>query len=425
MIRTTVSNKYSIVFAVALLLSLHSEAQLSIDSCYKSAERNYPLIKKAGLILQSEIYSIANISKGYLPQVSISGQATYQSEVTSVTGIPGISIEPLSKDQYKTIADVSETVYDGGVIKTQKQIQRTSSAIETANLQKDLYDIKERINQLFFGALLLKIQLEQNNILIKELQNTKQRVDSSVNNGAAYRSDADQLQSEILIQQQHEYDLQYGIYSYLQMLQAFTAIKIDSVEQLKYPTPIVTNWSDTANNRPELKVFSLQKKLYNQQVNLLYSKTKPKFSLFSEGGYGRPGLNQLKNKFDWFYIAGIKLNWNFSSLYTLQNDKKLLQNNISETNVQRETFLFNNNLTLVQQDNEEQKTRKLMQTDQEIITLKESIRKSAKAKYENGVITLNDYLKEINGVNQAALNFELHKIQSLSNQYNRLVTLGN
>jgi outer membrane protein TolC len=422
---TSLSRYLIVTFSACTIIGfLKSDAQqISIDSAYAGAEQNYPLIKKAGLITQSETYSIANISKGYLPQVSINTQATYQSAVTSISGIPNVPIEPLSKDQYKAYADVTQTIYDGGVMHAEKQIQKVSSQLETANLQKDLYLIHDRINQLFFGALLLQVQISQNNLLIKQLTDTKTRVDSAIKNGAAFKSDAEDLQSEILIQNQHGYDLESALTSYLQMLEAFTGKKINDATQLEAPE-INNEWL-AQNNRPELKIFSLQNKLYDEQIHLLSSRVRPKLSLFGEGGYGKPGLNQLKNQFDWFYIAGIKLNWSFSSLYTLKNEKKIWQLDKEKTNADRETFLFNNNLTMLQQNNEKQKTDKLIASDAEIIRLKQNIQQAAKAKYENGVITLNDYLKDINDVNRAQLNLELHKIQSLLNQYNRKITSGN
>ncbi|MEO6637574.1 MAG: TolC family protein [Ginsengibacter sp.] len=428
MIRTVVSNKYfrPVFFQlVSCLIFAKSFAQpILIDSAYKWAGENYPLIKKADLISQSEAYSLSNLAKGYLPQLNAYGQATYQSAVTSISGVANLPIEPLSKDQYKAYLDVSQTLYDGGVIKSGQQIQKASSALEVANLRKDLYDIKERINQLFFGALLLQIQTDQNNILIKQLTDTKIRVDSAVQNGAAFKSDAEQLQSEILAQQQRSYDLQSTLTSYLQMLEAFTGRKIDTVSELSMPAKTDV-WLTSRNNRPELKIFDMQNQLYDQQINLLKSKVRPKLSLFGQGGYGKPGFNVLKNQFDWFYIGGVRLNWSFSSLYTLKNERKNLEIKKQETGVNRETFLFNNNLAQLQQDNEKRKTDKLIATDEEIIKLKQSISQSAKSKYENGVITLNDFLKEINALSQAQLNLALHKIQSISNQYNRKITLGN
>jgi len=426
MIRTIVSNSYLMraFICLILLLSARAHAQtVTIDSLYILAEKNYPLIKRADLIRQTETYNIANLSKGYLPQVNVAAQATYQSDVTSVP-LANTGIEPLSKDQYKAYADVSLRIYDGGAINAQKNVQRFTAALETANLQKDLYQLKERVNQMFFGALLLQTQIEQTNILINQLAETKARADSAVKNGAAFKSDADQLQSEILIQRQRIYNLQAGLTAYLQMLEAFTGEQINSVAMLVKPADR-NIWLIEENNRPELQVFEQVNKLYDTQIEFLKSKVKPNLSLFAQGGYSKPGLNLLKNQFDWFYLAGIRLNWNFSAVYTLKNERRLLQINQQDNNVQRETFLFNNHLTRIQQDNEKNKTDRLIASDEEIIRLKESIRQAAKAKYDNGVITLNDYIKEINAVSQAKLNLELHKIQSLFNQYNRQFTIGN
>lgn len=427
MIKTFVSNSRSLLILIYMLQGITSSCfaqNISIDSAYKWAEQNYPLIKKANLINQSNAFSLANLAKGYLPQVNVYGQATYQSAVTALSGVSNLSIEPLSKDQYKVYTDVSQTLYDGGTIKVQQQIQKASSELEIANLRKDLYEIKERINQIFFGAQLLQIQSNQNNIILKQLSDTKIRVDSAVQNGAAFKSDAQQLQSEILIKQQTGYDLQSGISSYLQMLSAFTGKEINSIDKLVMPTD-TDIWQLSQNNRPELKIFHTQSQLYDLQIDLLNSNVRPKVSLFGQGGYGKPGMNLLKNEFHWFYIGGLRLNWNFSSLYTLKNEKRIFQIHKHEEEIQRETFLFNNNLAQVQENNEKLKIDKLIATDAEIISLKESIRQSAKAKYENGVITLNDYLKELNALNLVQLNHQLHIIQSLYNQYNRKITLGN
>jgi len=425
--RTVVSNKYSNMKPLLALMCVccmyvPARSQVTIDSVYTWAESNYPLIKRAQLIRQTESYNLSNIARGYLPQLNVTGQATYQSEVIQVP-VPNLPIEPLSKDQYKFYADVSQPVYEGGRIKAQRDMQRATSEIDAASLQKDLYLLRDRLNQLFFGALLLQTQQEQATLLIEQLQRTKNRVDSAIKNGAAFRSDADQLQSEILLQQQRIYDLEAGVTSYLQMLEAFTGREIRSASVLKAPEDN-NSWTSNGNNRPELTIFDLRNKLLRSQVSLLNSRIRPKLNLFGQGGYGKPGLNQLKNEFDWYYIGGVRLNWNFSALYTYRNERRIIELNEKENEVQRETFLFNNNLTLIQQDNEQLKTAKLIASDEEIIRLKGNIREAAKVKYENGVITLNDYLKEISAVSQANLNLELHKTQSLLNQYNRKFSSG-
>lgn len=422
--RTTVSNDYSKIILIILLLiqSVGLRAQISIDSVYTWAENNYPLIKRTQLIQQTAQYSLSNLSKGYYPQIVTTAQATYQSEIIQLP-IPNVAIDPLSKDQYRLITDISQTVYDGGNIKAQKELLQSQTDIENATLKKDLFLLRERINQLFFGIILLQKQKTQISILKEQLISTKKIVDSTVQNGAAFKSDADLLQSEILLQQQREYEADGNIAAYLQMLSAFTGKKIQSAATLILPA-FENNLPEAIHERPELKIFDYKNVLLNKQFSLLKSKIRPKLNAFGQGGYGKPGLNQLKNNFEWFYITGIRFSWNFSALYTFSTEKKSIRIQQQENEIQRETFLFNNNLSIVQQENENTKTANLIATDKEIVVLKEAIKEAAKAKYLNGVITLNDYLKEINAVALAKTNMDIHIIQALLNQYNRKFSTG-
>ncbi len=413
---------FLLLFFEFMLTKAQVPTSLPIDSCYRWATDNYPLIKRTALLAQSNQYSLANIQNGYYPQISIQAQATYQSEVTRIT-VPGISVEPLSKDQYRATAEVSQILYDGGNLSAQKKIQEASNTLETVSLQKDLYQIRERINQLFFGTLLLQKQLEQNTLLILQLTETKQRVEASVSNGVTYQSDADQLAAEILLQIQRKAEIEAGIDAYRQMLGAFTGKQIDTATQLLMPEKLMVT-TESPNQRLELQVFQAQNKLYENQLSLLNSKTKPRVSAFIQGGYGRPGLNQLKNQFSGFYIGGVKMSWNINAFFTQKNEKSLIGIKQKETDIQKETFLFNNHFSLQQQETEAQKANRLIQSDNEIIRLKEKICAASKVKYENGVITLNDYLKEINAVSQANVNRALHSIQQIANEFNTAQTLG-
>jgi outer membrane protein TolC len=427
MIRKFVSKKFAVFIIPIVCCGVQLSAQeiITLDSVYSWAEKNYPLIKRADLVRQSESYSLANIKTGNYPQLNITGQASYQSDVTQLPHIPNqpILYPVLSKDQYKIVADLNQNLYDGGSIHAQKQIQKANTQVELASIQKDLYPIREKLNQIYFGVLLLNIQHDQNDSLIMQLSRTKTRVESAIENGAAFRSDADQVQAEILTQRQKQYDIESARKAYLQMLSAYTGRQITSDQQLTIPVA-ETNWLSQENNRPELKLFDQQEILLDQQMALTKSRSIPRISLFGQGGYGRPGLNMLKNEFAPYYVAGLRVNWNFSSLYTNKNEIVSLELKKKETAVNRETFLFNNNFSVIQQDNERLKMDQLIKTDEEIVRLKESITRTAESKYANGVITLNDLLKEINTLSQARLNMELHKIQSLSNQFNRQFTLG-
>jgi hypothetical protein len=129
---------------------------ITIEKVYQLARKNYPLIKQRDLITKARDYSVSNAAKGFLPVFSVNGQFTYQSAVTNFPfQVPGFTVPQFSKDQYKIFAEADQVVYDGGVIKNQKQTATTNEIVQQQNLEVQLYALDDRVNQLFFCALLM------------------------------------------------------------------------------------------------------------------------------------------------------------------------------------------------------------------------------------------------------------------------------
>lgn len=129
------------------------------------------------------------------------------------------------------------------------------------------------------------------------------------------------------------------------------------------------------------------------------------------------GLNMLKNEFSAYYVAGVRLSWNFGNLYTRKNESRQLILNQQDVNVQKETFLFNTHLEITQNNSEIKKLTELMKNDEEIITLRNNIKKSAQAKVANGTLTVTEMLREVTAENIAMQDKILHEIQLLSAIY--------
>lgn len=413
---------YLIVLLPGILLA---QNQLTIEQCYEMARNNYPLIKQKELIEQSKEFSIANVGSGYLPQISINAQATYQSDVTSVpVSIPGFTIETLSKDQYKVYGELSQSLYDGGSIKNQKAIAETNARVEDQRLEIDLYKIRERINQLYFGVLLVDEQLKQIDLLRKDLQTNIARAESALRNGTAYKMTVDLLQAEFLKVTQRTIEAQAMRQTYLEMLGYFINQQLDESTQLA--KPIVLSFDDQPQlTRPELNLFNYQSEMLGAQYQLGKTKTMPRVGLFFQGGYGKPALNQLLNEFDTYYIGGIRLNWSLSGFYNSKRDKQLFDINLQQVNAQKEAFVFNTNLATNQQKGELIKLQKLIEVDDQIIELRTRIKITAEVQQENGVITTNDYLRELNAEDQAKQNRLLHEMQMLMALYAYQNTIGN
>ena len=401
--------------------------QLTVETCQEKAKANYPLVKQYGLIEQTTQYNISNANKGYLPQLAFSAKATYQSDVTQIpsslgTVLSGLTGKPfsfptLAKDQYQAVLEVNQLIWDGGIISTQKKITNAGSEVEKQKLEVDLFSLNERVNQLFFGILLLNEQMKQNEILQNELQTNLDRIKTYKQNGVANQSDLDALMVEQLNVNQRQTDLKSTQKSYCLVLAALTGIKIDENTELKKPEIDLAILNSNTNHRPELTLFEAQNKMYEGQKALLNAGNLPKIGAFFQGGYGQPGLNMFTTGFSPFYIGGIRLSWNFSGFYTQKNNINKIEISKKSVEIQKETFLFNSDLKTKQQKTEIEKLQSTLLTDDEIIRLRGNIKKSATAKVDNGTLTVTDLIREINAENQAKQLKSFHEIQLIMNVY--------
>ena len=318
---------------------------------------------------------------------------------------------------------LDQVVWDGGNIRARKEVTRATSEVDKQKLEVDMYAINERVNQLFFGILLLKEQLKQNQLMQEELQRNYDNVAAYVKNGIANQADLDAVKVEQLnnIQQRHTLEATYRAYGEM--------LKI----MINHPTPLTENtlkkpdvnallykgeaYSTEFIRRPELNLFATQNQQLEAQRKQLTAKNLPRLDLFVQGAYGNPGLNMLKNEFSAYYVAGVRLSWNFGNLYTRKNESRQLILNQQDVNVQKETFLFNTHLEITQNNSEIKKLTELMKNDEEIITLRNNIKKSAQAKVANGTLTVTEMLREVTAENIAMQDKILHEIQLLSAIY--------
>lgn len=420
-----VMKKRPIIFLFLAFLASFTFAQetFTLNEAYSLAKQNYPLIKRHDLIAKTKHYNIENLSKGWLPQVNISGQATYQNEVTQLPfSLPNMAVEPLSKDQYKIFAEVQQTIYDGGMISNQKKIVNINSEIEMQKTEVETDKLEERINQIYFGALQTDEQMVQVSLTRQDIQNALKKAEGQLKNGVILRSNVEVLRAQLISLEQKQIELQNLKKSFLDMLSVFVNKPLDADTKLQKPEKLMPN---DQNNRPELKLFDLHRQALETQKSILNSKNMPKLGAFFQGGYGKPGFNMLRNEFDIFYISGVRLNIPITGFYTKKNDLGLIEIQQQEIDVQRENFLFNQQFQTLQNNNELDKIEQLIDKDSELITLREKILKSSLAQLENGVITTSDYLHELNELHRARNQKILHEIQYLLTQYNLKAQFNN
>src|SRR5690554_1796001 len=390
---------------------------ITIDECQDKAVANYPAIVRYDIIEKTKEFNIANASKAYLPQGTLSAQGTWQSDVTSIQlDMPGLQIPTIDQDQYRFVAELNQLIWDGGRVSAQKNSLEANAELEKRKLNNEIYTLRERVNNLYFGILLMREQLNQLGILEDELQRNYDNVQIYVQNGLANETDLNVVRVEQLKASQQRVSIESNLEAYIQMLSVLIGEQLDSDIIFVKPDPESTLILPVIN-RPEMLMFEAQDNAIESQKSLLNARVMPTIGAFAQGGYGKPGLNMFNNEFTPYFLGGVRLSWNFSNLYTLKNDRRKIDLQKSAVNSQRETLLQNLNIVIPQQQIEIEKFRKTMQHDEEIISLQTQIRKTAEVKVENGTMTVSDLIKEINAEEFAKQAKVLHEIQFLMSVY--------
>ena len=421
------------LFLVLTMLPMLAQGQ-TLDDCQQAAEKNYPLIQQYGLIEKTTQLTVANIQKGWLPQVSASAQATYQSDVTAwpnemktmMSGM-GIDMKGLTKDQYRVGIDVQQTIYDGGVIGSQKRIAREQGKVQTAQNEVNIYNVRKRVNEMYFGLLLIDEQIKLNTDLQTLLAGNENKLESMTRRGTAAESDLQSVKAERLNAVQKGTELASQKRMLQRMLSTFCGIEVINIQK---PQVSSDGRNQTAGNqRPELKMLDAQISVLNAQERALNAALRPKVGVFAQGFYGYPGLNMfedmMRHKWSLNGLVGARVTWTIGALYTRKNDKAKLQLQRDMTENSREVFLFNNNLEQIQQNENIERYEKLMAHDGEIISLRQAVRKAAESKLAHGIIDVNDLVREINQENAAFVQQSVHEIEMLKEIYDNKYTTNN
>ena len=412
----------TITLFLALVSYAPCFAQLSIEACYEKARANYPLIKQYGLIEKTKEYNLSNAAKGYLPQVTFSAQATYQSDVTEIPidldaiGLTGVEIPSVSQDQYKMELALSQTLWDGGAIRSERKTLRTQAEVDQRDMDVSMYAINERVNQLYFGVLLAEAQLEQNKVLQAELRRNCDQVSSYIKNGIANQSDLDAIQVDLLKAKQTEAQFEHTKRAYREMLSRLIGEEIGEETRLVKPEAVRPLTKE--NNRPELELYQARIRNLRAQDSRITAGMMPKLGLFVTGGYGKPGLDMFEDNFKVYYLVGVKLLWNLGSLYTRKNDRRKIQTGIRSIETQRETFLFNTSLDVAQRNATIDKYIDQLKYDDEIIALRGSVKRASEAKMANGTLSGTDLTRDIHAEQSAIQDKILHEMELLQAIYN-------
>jgi outer membrane protein TolC len=395
---------------------------LTVEDCHRLARANYPLVEQYDLIGKTEEYNLSNAAKGWLPQVTFSAQASYQSEVTKLPfdpaqlGFAGVSIPTLSRDQYGAKVEVGQTIWDGGAVGAARDGVRAAAEAERASIDVNLYALNERVNGLFFGILLAGGQLDQIAILEEELARNYERVASCLRAGIAMQADLDAIRIEQLKAAQQKAALNATRRAYIEMLSQLTGSELGA--ETEFVKPSALHPANLTVKRPELAMFDAQTRSIEARMKRLNASITPRLGIFATGGYGKPGLNMLTDEFRSYYVVGARLSWNIGGLYTRRNDRRQIAADIRGVQLRRDAFMLNTDLDIAQKTTEIDRLREQLAYDDQIIALRGSVRRSSEERMAGGTLSGTDLARDINAEQAARQDKVLHEMEMLLAIYN-------
>ena len=421
----------NILLSLSVFFFMGMAQAQTLEECQQAAEKHYPQIRQYGLIEKTTNFTVANIAKGWLPQISASAQATYQSDVAAwpetMQGMMqqlGVPIKGLSKTQYRMGVDIYQLVYDGGALQAQQAVVQSKGRVESAQMEVNLYALRQRVHEMYFSLLLLSEQIELNKDLQTLLSANEQRLASMVKRGTAAECDWQSVKAELLSVEQQGITLKSQLQTLEHLLSLFCGIEV------KHPQkPVLSTLCDQQTvERPELRAFELQLQVLGAQEKAISSALRPKLGFFAQGFYGYPGYNMFEDMMHhrWSLngMVGAKLVWNLSAFYSWKTDKSKIQQQREIIENNRQTFLFNNQLQQIEIKENMKRFRELMNSDEALLQLRTAVRKAGESKLSSGIITVSDLLRDINAENAARVQETIHEIEWLKQAHHQYITLG-
>lgn len=416
---------------IAVVCCATVDAQ-SLEECRRLAREHYPEIRQYDLIAETEQYNLSNAARAWIPQVSLSGQATYQSATptypeafSSIMEANGIEMTGIRRDQYRVALDVSQNIWDGGQSKANRAIAEAEATKQRSRLDVSLYDLQARVDNIYFGILLLDERMAQTEALIGVLESNLARMRTYYNNGVAMQADVDAVEAELLVARQTLGQVESSRKSYRRILEIFIGQPLadEALER-----PVMTEVASRISARPELAMFEAEEDRLEAERRAINSSAMPRFAAFAQGYYGYPGMDMFKSMVsaEWSLnaIVGVRMSWNIGAFYTKKNNLDKLDAAKRQIDVQRDVFLFNSEMQATQDDGEIARLRKALEDDERIVELRRRVRMAAESQLENGVIDATDLLRKITDETNAALGRSTHEIELLQAIYRLKTTLN-
>ncbi len=398
-------------------------AALTLEDCLLRGRDNYPAVRQYALTEKSREYSLANASKAWLPQVSVTAGGYAFTDPVKTDG--QIQRMGITLDNWMTGASVSvrQNIYDGGQVAAARQSAAAQTDVQLRRTDISIHALRERIEEVYFGILTLEERLRQNTLLQEDLAVSRRTIESMMRSGTASQNDCDALQVEQLSATQQHDALAAQRRAYLQMLALLTGSPLDENTTLQRPSDITAanHGGQTDTPRAELRYYAAQDLALDAARRSLDTRLRPTLSFIGTGTLHTSVTDLAHNA---FLFGGLQLSWNIGALYTRRNDIRRIEVQRQSNDTERDVFLFDTRLQDRQTSGTVDALQRQIASDNEIVRLREGIRARSDRKVTLGTESVDQLLRDILAVDMARTQKALHEIQLLRERY-RLRSINN
>lgn len=403
------------IFLLSLLLAtpILAQEQINLDQCIEIALRNNPALRIKATDLRIAGEETGQSGKDFLPSLGFSGSYRRQSTVPQIEfpaisspfgGAP-ISLFPSnglqlgSLDTYDFKLTVQQPLFTGFRLKNRKH------AAEAQEKGKQ-HDLARAKSELIFNVEKAYANVLKAQKLLKIAKTGSEQVDAHLQDVQNYVAQGMARKAELLAAKVKAAEAELAVVRAENGVRlAVAALENILGSDLKNNTnfadvdlavspqaEIETSVQLALNNREEIKSLNLSLQAANTAVKIVRGSRLPAMSAFASYGYGRPGLNFIKNEWMDYWIVGVGVNWelwNWGKTKSKIEQAKLTTNSVVDALQQARRAI---KLQVTQACLSLQEAKKRMQLSAEIEKQAAESFRVTEENYKQGQATNAEYL---------------------------------
>lgn len=400
---------------------------LTLATLQRAAVANDPRTARPALEAEASALRMENLTGVRRPQLSLLGETSYSSEVIRFPIVlPGAGGIAPPHDRYEVAAQADWLILDGGITTAQRGLESARLSGASAEVDAELYDLRLQVTRAFLSALLLQERVRSVDLLLEDLSAGAADLRVAVEVGTALPGDTAVLRAETLSARQRRDALESERLTSLDLLSDLTGrtIRASTVLPLPELARDVAQLDPTARAHPQFDVFAAQRATLDQQVSMIEARNGLKAAVFGQYALGTPGPRQFEEDPYGYWRAGLRLEWRPFDWDVAEREAEVTRVTSRIVDTREEAFAASLQRAVRKPLREMDRLRAAMDTDNEIIELREQVEARSRVQLNEGAIPASEWARARNDLLDAHVARAAHQIELVLAQAEYLTILG-